>query len=115
MLLDFGRMDERIFEGMNGGRGAVAAKMFMDKSGKLIVSRILPNASIGTHLHATSNDINFVVSGMGIATCDGVEEELRPGVCHYCAKGSSHSIRNTGNTDLVLYTVVEETGGSLYK
>lgn len=108
MLIDFNAKDEKIIEGMNGGTGKVAAKMFMNSSGKVIVSRLEPGASIGLHTQATSNDINFVVSGRGLAYCDGSEEVLHAGVCHYCPKGSSHEIINTGSEDLILYTVVQE-------
>ncbi|MBQ7154487.1 MAG: cupin domain-containing protein [Synergistaceae bacterium] len=108
MLIDFNAQDEKIFEGMNGGTGKVAAKMFMNSSGKVIVSRLKPGSSIGLHTQTTGSDINFVVSGTGLAICDGTEEALTSGVCHYCPKGSSHMINNTGSEDLVLYTVVQE-------
>ena len=54
------------------------------------------------------DDINYVLSGNGKATCDGEEEILSPGTCHICKKGSEHSIENTGDEDLVLLTVVVE-------
>ncbi len=108
MLIDFNSKEEKIFEGMNGGKGKIASKMFMNSSGKVIISRLEKGASIGSHTQATSNDINFVVSGVGKAFCNGVEEILKPGVCHYCPKGSSHEIINTGQEDLLIYTVVQE-------
>ena len=108
MLIDFNAQEERVFHGMNGGEGDVCAKMYVNPSGKVIVSRIAPKSSIGLHTQNSGNDINFVVSGTGIAVCDGAEEVLRAGVCHYCPKGSSHMIQNTGAEDLVLYTVVQE-------
>ena len=70
--------------------------------------RIHPGGSIGLHSHPTSDDLNFVLAGTGIALCDGQEEPLEPGVCHLCKKGSQHSIQNTGEGDLVLLTVVVE-------
>ncbi len=107
MLIDFNNEDWKIFEGMNGGNGKVAAKMFVNNSGRVIVSRIEPGASIGLHTQSSGNDINFVVSGKGKAICNGEEEILTPGVCHYCPKDSAHTIINTGAEDLVLYTVVQ--------
>lgn len=50
--------------------------------------------------------MNYVLSGVGIATCDGVEEDLAPGVMHICPQHSSHSIKNTGEEDLVILTIV---------
>ena len=86
MLIDFNSKEEKIIEGMNGGQGKIAAKMFMNSSGKVIVSRLAPGASIGSHVQTSGNDINFVVSGEGKAFCNGIEEILKPGVCHYCPK-----------------------------
>ena len=60
------------------------------------------------HRHETSDDINYVLSGNGKATCDGEEEILSPGTCHICKKGSEHSIENTGDEDLILLTIVVE-------
>ena len=37
---------------------------------------------------------------------DGVREELAPGTCHVCPRGSRHAIFNDGPEDLVLWTVV---------
>ena len=39
---------------------------------------------------------------------DDTEEILRPGVCHYCPQGHSHSFINEGDQDLVFYAVVPE-------
>lgn len=108
MLIDFSKIKEIAISQMNGGEGEISAKMFMDESGKVMVSRIPVGASIGEHVQKTSNDINYVLSGTGKAICDGQSEELIPGVCHYCPKGASHSIINTGNEDLVLFCVVSE-------
>ena len=107
MLIDFNNEEWKTFEGMNGGKGTVSAKMFVNESGRVIVSSIEPGASIGLHTQDSGNDINFVASGKGKAFCNGTEEILTPGVCHYCPKGSAHTIINTGTENLVLYTVVQ--------
>ena len=106
MLIDFRQLDEATAPNMNGGEGAVAARMAVNGVGRFIESRILPGSSIGKHEQASGNDVNFVVSGRGHATCDGEREELAPGSCHVCPKGSSHAIVNDGDEDLVLWTVV---------
>ena len=54
------------------------------------------------------DDISYVLSGNGKATCDGEEEILSLRTCHICKKGSEHSIENTGDEDLVLLTIVVE-------
>lgn len=93
---------------MNGGTGQMSARMHMGEHGKIIPCKIHPSGSIGTHSHATSDDINYVISGTGVAICDGQEEPLAPGVCHVCLKGSEHTIMNTGDEYLCLLTVVVE-------
>lgn len=108
MLINFNEQQERKMPGMNGGTGEMSAKMFMDENGKIIPCRIHAGGSIGLHSHATSDDINYIVSGTGKAICDGKEELLAAGTCHVCRKGSEHSIINTGNEDLVMLTVVVE-------
>ena len=39
---------------------------------------------------------------------DDFEEILKAGTCHVCPKGSTHSIINVGDEDLVFYTVVPQ-------
>lgn len=108
MLIDFNTIKEITVPGMNNGTGSMTAKMYMDERGKIISCTIHPGGSIGIHQHTASDDINYVLSGMGKAICDGKEELLNAGCCHICKKGSEHSITNTGDADLVLLTVVVE-------
>lgn len=108
MMIDFNKIQEITLSGMNNGKGKMTAKMYADKWGKLISCSIHAGGSIGLHSHNTSDDINYVISGIGKAICDGEEEQLKAGCCHICKKGSEHTIINTGNEDLVLLTVVVE-------
>ena len=93
---------------MKNGTGMITAKMYKDAQDKIIPCVIHKGGSIGVHKHETSDDINYVLSGNGKATCDGEEEILSSGTCHICKKGSEHSIENTGDEDLVLLTTVVE-------
>lgn len=108
MLIDFNKLKNVKISNLNNGDGAVDAWMYMDNENKIMISRIPAGASIGVHQHITSSEINYVISGGGKAVCDGKEEVLSPGTCHYCHKGSCHSIINDGNSDLVLFTAVAE-------
>ena len=60
------------------------------------------------HIQASGDDMNYIISGAGIAVCNGKEEALAAGVMHICPKGSEHSIINSGEEDLILLTVVAE-------
>lgn len=108
MQIRFSSLKETVIPRLNGGDGYVAAQMLTAKNGKIICSRLPAGASIGMHTHPTSSEICYVVSGMGRAICDGSEEALAPGDCHYCPQHSRHSIINSGQDDLVLFTVVSE-------
>ena len=110
MKVDPDSLDEIRIPNMNGGAGEVIVRMSYDGRRRIIWTRMPPGSSIGEHLQTTGDDTNFVLEGIGIAICDGEEEPLRPGTCHVCPKGSTHSIANTGNSDLILWTVVIEEG-----
>ena len=96
MLIDFNKLKNVDIPNLNNGEGVVSAKMYMEEKNKIMIS-VLP-----------ASEINYVISGEGKAVCDGKEEVLGAGLCHYCPKGSCHSIINTGNSDLVLFTAVPE-------
>ena len=106
MLIDFNELSEIAIPNMNGGEGEVIAKMEVNDCGRFIQTIISPDSSIAPHLQQSNDDINFIVSGEGIAICDDVEEIIKAGTCHICPKGSTHSIINNGDEDLVFYTVV---------
>mgnify|MGYP002680742606 FL=1 len=73
MLIDFNITKEITVLGMNNGTGMMTAKMYMDEQGKIIPCSIQSGGSIGVHKHEASDDINYVLSGNGKATCDVVE------------------------------------------
>ena len=106
MRIDFNDITQITIPGMNGGTGTMTALMYNDDSYRIIPTTIHPGGSIGSHKQESGDDLNYILSGSGKAVCNGVEEELKPGVMHICPKGSEHSIINTGEEDLVMLTVV---------
>lgn len=108
MLINFKDMKEVTIPHLNNGEGLVTANMFMQPNVKIMISRLPAGSSIGIHKHDTSSEVNYVLSGEGRAICENEEEILTCGTCQYCPKGSSHSIINSGDEDLVLFTVVFE-------
>ena len=106
MLIDFNELKEMTFPGMNDGTGMMTARMYNYENYLIIPTAIHPGGSIGNHAQNSGDDLNYIISGTGTAVCDGVEEELRPGVMHICPKGSEHSIINTGEDDLVMLTII---------
>lgn len=106
MLIDFKRLDEMTIPVMSDGTGTMICRMFNDDRYRIIPTKIHAGGSIGEHVQESGDDLNYVLSGTGVAVCDGKEEGLEPGVMHICPQGSAHSIKNTGKDDLVLSTVV---------
>lgn len=97
---------EAVIPNLNGGKGSVSAKMFLKGDDKVMISRLPKGSSIGSHKHESSSEVNFVISGTGLSICDGVDEPLSVGCCCICPLNSTHSIENTGDEDLVLFTIV---------
>ena len=81
-------------------------KIDFNEIGRFIETRIPPGSSIGLHKQESNNDMNYIIEGQGEAICDDEKEILRPGGVHVCPKNSSHSIINTGDKDLVFFTIV---------
>lgn len=106
MIIDFNALKEMTMPGMNSGTGEMTVQMYNDDLYRIIPTKIHPGGSIGAHKQESGDDMNYIISGMGEAICDGVTEELKAGVVHICPKGSEHSIRNTGDEDLVMLTIV---------
>ena len=106
MLIDFNKIKEICISKMNDGIGDINAKMYNDDNYRIIFTKIPVGSSIGKHTQTSGDDINYIISGIGKAVCDGIEEILIPESCHICFKNSEHSIINTGSEDLVILTIV---------
>lgn len=106
MRIDFNAIEMMTIPSMNNGTGMMSAQMYDDEKYRIIPTSIHPGGSIGVHKQSSGDDMNYILSGEGKAVCDGVEEELKPGVMHICPKDSEHSIINTGEDDLVMLTIV---------
>ena len=106
MRIDFTAIPEVTIPGMNNGTGTMTVRMYNDEQYRIIRTVLHPGGTIGTHVQTSGDDLNYILSGTGRAYCDGIAEELSPGVMHICPKGSAHSIVNTGADDLVMLSVV---------
>lgn len=109
-MIRFGEMNEVCVPEMNGGKGITKARMYADQNIKIMLSTLEPGCSIGVHEHKTSSEIVYVLAGEAHCTLNGKEETVRAGECHYCPKGSTHSLENRGTTPLLLFDAVPEIG-----
>ena len=108
MIIGFKDMEEKELKAFQGGMGALNAKIYTDGQNKILQGRLVPGASVGMHRHETSSEIIFLIQGRAKSICDGVEELLFKGDCHYCPKGSEHCLINIGEDEVVFYAVVPQ-------
>lgn len=108
MKIDFKNMEAAVLPNFKGGEKEMVAKMYVDEHNRIMKSRLMPGASIGTHCHDTSSEIIYILSGTGKVICEGVEESMQAGDCHYCPKGQTHTLINNGTDDLIFFAVVPQ-------
>ena len=108
MKIDFDAIPVAVTPHMKGGEKEVASRRFQDELGGILQGKLIPGASIGTHTHETSSEMIFILSGTASIVCDGKPETLTAGQCHYCPKGSTHTMKNNGPDELIFFTVVPE-------
>ena len=108
MIIKFDEIKETELKSFYGGEGALIAHMYVDEKNKILRGRLEKGSSIGLHRHVPTAEVIFILSGKGKAICDGVAEYLAAGDCHYCPKGSEHSLINIGEEDLCFYAVVPQ-------
>ena len=107
-MIDFQNMPSTILPQFKGGEGQMVAKMVNDDLNRILYATLAPGHSIGLHTHDTSSEIMYFLSGKGTVTVDGTPETVSAGMCHYCKKGSSHTLVNDGDEDLVFFAVVPQ-------
>lgn len=108
MIIDFDSMEYTTFERFKGGEKELKAKMFFDGTHRVLCGILEPGASIGMHTHDTSSETIFVISGEGTVIENGEESSIVAGQCHYCPKGHTHSLINSGKEPLAFHAVVPE-------
>lgn len=107
-MIRFETIKETEMPAFYGGEGVTTAAMVADDLNRIMKGKLGKGASIGLHKHETSSEIVFIIAGKGKSVCDGITEELQAGDCHYCKKGSEHTLVNIGEDDLVFYAVVAQ-------
>lgn len=108
MIIKFNEIEEQELKAFQGGMVALNAKIYTDGQNKILRGRLVPGASVGMHRHETSSEIIFLVAGQAKSICDGKEELLFAGDCHYCPKGSEHCLINVGEEEVLFYAVVPQ-------
>ncbi len=64
---------------------------------------LMPGASIGMHPHVNDEEIYYVISGEGIMQVDDEEKPMKMGDIVLTKSGSSHGLKNSGESDLKIF------------
>ena len=105
-MINFTTIPESPLPCFKGGEGTFFARFAGDVSCKILYGRLPAGATIGLHTHEDTAEIIFFLSGTGKMLLDGEIEPIAAGLCHYCPKGSAHSMINEGDEEITFYAVV---------
>ncbi len=106
MKIDFDAMEPEEIPHYLGGDGVFQVRQRIDEWGKILRGTLDPGSSIGMHTHSLNSETIYILSGSGQVLYDDTCEPLRPGDCHFCPKGHSHSLMNTGSETMEFFAVV---------
>ena len=112
MIRKADKMQEEVRENMRGGDGAVTIRHVFDKHAFTANVRLCarltipPGAGIGSHEHATEDEVYIVTRGSGILD-DGISQtRIAAGDAVLTGNGESHAVRNDGDEDLELIAII---------
>lgn len=89
-----------------GGNGEVVTTRILEMEqfngkGRLFARTLIkPGCSIGYHQHKADAETYYILSGEGTVNDNGILTQVKAGDVVFTNSGESHSIENTGSTDL---------------
>jgi len=101
--------DQAVMETTYLAHGGAIAQMILDRRilkeiGFLAIATLAPGKKIESHVDPME-EIYFVASGSGEMAVDDEKAQVGPGDATWIPAGSSHSLLNNGNEDLVILVV----------
>ena len=97
---------------MRGGAGEVTIRHYFNKdefgaSCRLCAQLVIaPGAGIGLHQHNDEDEIFIIEQGRGVVVDGDKEVEVESGDSVLTGKGGAHSIKNTGDKDLLVTAII---------
>jgi mannose-6-phosphate isomerase-like protein (cupin superfamily) len=88
----------------NGGGETTGYSFFRQASNPALIFRkraLHPGSAIGLHKQDV-DEVYYILSGTGELTLDGEKHQVSAGTAILTRPGSSHSLKQTGNGDLVM-------------
>jgi mannose-6-phosphate isomerase-like protein (cupin superfamily) len=86
------------------------AEDFMTSLSVLALAVLHPGASVGYHLHDTTEELYIILEGNGVANVDGEERRVTRGDVVLTRPGHSHGLLNDTALHLTWVAVVAEAG-----
>ncbi len=101
--------DNAVMETTYLAHGGAIAQMILDRRvlkeiGFLAIATLAPGKKIEAHVDPME-EIYFVLTGSGEMAVDDENRQVAPGDATWIPTGSSHSLLNNGNEDLVILVV----------
>jgi len=99
-------------ENMRGGTGTITIRHYLEpeeiKAKTRLCSELTlpPGASIGLHDHVNEDEIYLIQKGQGSMIDNGREFPVTAGDAVLTGQGASHSVKNTGEEDLLITAVI---------
>lgn len=112
MIKKNSQQEIEIRKNMRGGPGEVKIRHYFKKNNINAPCRLCaqleipPGSGIGLHEHKDEDEIFIIQQGKGVVFDEGREVEVQAGDSILTTSGSSHSIRNIGNDNLLITTVI---------
>ncbi|MBR3753407.1 MAG: cupin domain-containing protein [Ruminiclostridium sp.] len=108
MIIDFESIPLTVVPHMRDGEKEVHLRKYQDELGKIMRGKLIPGATIGLHVHDTSSEVIYILSGTGKVLYEGEYLPLQAGTTHYCPKGKGHSLINDSDGDLEFLAIIPE-------
>ncbi len=108
MIINFSELVPAEITGFKDGDGTLTLRKFEDKSNKIMLFTLPPEASVGVHSHCGNSEIIYILEGTGSAFDGKSWTPVKAGACLYCPEGETHGLKNDGDSPLVFFAVVPE-------
>ncbi|MGN1125237.1 MAG: cupin domain-containing protein [Candidatus Gastranaerophilaceae bacterium] len=108
MIINFDEIKSNTYPNFCGGNGALTIKAYADNLNKALIGELEPNSEVGYHTHTTNSEFYFILKGTGVVQYDDNEELVKEGSLHYCPKGHSHKLTNTGSEKMTFLAIIPE-------
>lgn len=99
-------------ENMRGGEGVIELTNFvtaqeLNDKGRLFGTIVLkPGCGIGYHIHENDTELFYVLEGEATYSDNGEIKTISKGDLAICPAGTSHSVKNDTDKDVVLMALI---------